>query len=261
MRFSILNYAAAVAGLLSPAIAVKILMAGDSTMADGGVGHVIQGWGVPFTSYMGIEVINLAIAGTSARTYTRDGHFKTVVNQVEHGDFVMAEFGHNDVGGNPRKNDKADAGGDSDQTVTVRRDDGTIEVVQTFVTYMEWFITDVLKKGGIPIVSSQTPKNNWVQDYKRVSPAPRFVPYAQKAAEAYSNKGATYINHYEYVARLYETLGYTAVSRLFLPDNLHTNAAGAEVVAQAFISGLLCENHPLARYLNDKGKHVKRLCH
>ena len=43
---------------------------------------------------------NSAIAGRSARSYTREGRFQTIANVLKPGDWVIVEFGHND-GGSP----------------------------------------------------------------------------------------------------------------------------------------------------------------
>lgn len=41
-------------------------------------------------------MVNSAIAGRSARSYTDEGRFTTLINTVAKGDFVVIEFGHND---------------------------------------------------------------------------------------------------------------------------------------------------------------------
>jgi len=70
-----------------------------------------QGWGVPFVNMMNLQVINDAIAGRSARSFTREGRFAAMQAATQPGDFVIIEFGHND-GGSPlpssRDNGRAD---------------------------------------------------------------------------------------------------------------------------------------------------------
>lgn len=41
-------------------------------------------------------MVNSAIAGRSARSYTDEGRFTTLINTVKSGDYVVIEFGHND---------------------------------------------------------------------------------------------------------------------------------------------------------------------
>ena len=39
---------------------------------------------------------NNAIGGRSARSYTDEGRFDTLISQAAKGDYVVIEFGHND---------------------------------------------------------------------------------------------------------------------------------------------------------------------
>lgn len=97
-----------------------VYLVGDSTMALGGGGTgtqgrnpstrlyaplgstfqlIFAGWGVylPY-SLTGVTVVNDAVAGRSARSYTDEGRFTTIINEVTSSDFVIIEFGHNDGG-------------------------------------------------------------------------------------------------------------------------------------------------------------------
>lgn len=51
------------------------------------------------------------MAGTSARSYSDSGLFTDIINTVESGDFVIIEFGHNDVTSGTVDNGKQDAVG------------------------------------------------------------------------------------------------------------------------------------------------------
>lgn len=80
-----------------------IYLCGDSTEAPGGGGNGTEGWGqylhYSFDSSK-VFVNNSAIAGRSARSYTREGRFDHVEKVLRKGDWVVIEFGHND-GGSP----------------------------------------------------------------------------------------------------------------------------------------------------------------
>lgn len=68
-------------------------------MAEGGGGSGTQGWGhyLQYSFATTVAVVsNKAIAGRSARSYTREGRFDTVIGLVQSGDWVIIEFGHND---------------------------------------------------------------------------------------------------------------------------------------------------------------------
>lgn len=118
-----------------------VYMAGDSTMAPGGGGngtngrrdplcikaqgrmrqpHFKQkkGWGQYLEQYLTIPVVNDAIAGRSARSYTEEGHFAAITQIASPGDFVVIEFGHNDGTASP-DNGRQDAVGDGYNTTAI----------------------------------------------------------------------------------------------------------------------------------------------
>ncbi|KAF8246150.1 SGNH hydrolase [Wilcoxina mikolae CBS 423.85] len=247
--------------ILAPAAScVKILMAGDSTMAH--ITSPIQdGWGFPFQNYTSLSVVNLARGGRSSRSYTREGLWANLVTQIDAGDYVIIEFGHNDAG-TPQTSDRAPTPGTGTETTTITLADGRTEVVQTFVTYEKNMVKDVLAKGGIPIIASQTPDGdawNSAHTKMQLGSTCRFVMYAQLAAQ---QSGANFIDHWTWVTRAYENLGYDNVyPKLFRPgDHTHTIPAGADVVAKAFVNGLKCTKHPLADHLTIYGEDIPLDC-
>lgn len=96
-----------------------VYLAGDSTMAENGGGSGTQGWGhyLQYSFSSSAAVINSqAIAGRSARSYTREGRFDTIVGLVQSGDWVVIEFGHNDGGSLSTDNGRTDCFGDGTET-------------------------------------------------------------------------------------------------------------------------------------------------
>ncbi len=109
----------------------------------------------------------------------------------------------------------------------------------------------LLQKGAIPIISSQTPDNIWTDG---VIAAPnRFVGYAQSIG---TRRNITYVNHYGYTASAFNSLGQTQTTTFYPNDHLHTNPAGALVVAEAFVRGLLCGTNALKAKVNTAGQAV-----
>lgn len=83
--------------LLPFALAVpKVYLAGDSTMVATGNNDGTAGWGAFLPNFVSLPIINKAFAGRSARSFTREGRFGAIANNVTKGDFVVIEFGHND---------------------------------------------------------------------------------------------------------------------------------------------------------------------
>ena len=99
--------------------------------------------------------------------------------------------------------------------------------------YIDDAVNSFKAKGAHVIVSSQTPDDPFIVG----TAPPRFVGYAQTAA---ADTGVSYVDHFDFVLREFEALGNATVSTFYPIDHLHTNAAGADIVAQAFVRGVLC---------------------
>src|SRR5450631_1594075 len=76
---------------------VKVVLVGDSTVNDEG------GWGPGFRASFGpgIQVVNLALNGRSSKSFRDEGAWAPVLAQLmpEKPNFVLIQFGHNDVPG------------------------------------------------------------------------------------------------------------------------------------------------------------------
>ncbi|EKM84104.1 hypothetical protein AGABI1DRAFT_67318 [Agaricus bisporus var. burnettii JB137-S8] len=236
-----------------------VYLAGDSTMARGGGGSAApgtDGWGQYLGQYLTVPVVNRAIAGRSSRSYTDEGRFDALLNTVRPGDFVIIEFGHNDgMSGNVDNGRQCAFGDGYNTTATVSNSAGQSLVIHTFPYYIQNAVVAIQAKGAIPIISSQTPSNDWSNG--RIVAGPRFVGYAQTAA---NRTGATYVDHYAYVAQAYNKLGQTATTAFYPGDHTHTSPAGANVVAQAFMRGILCGNSSLKSKANSAGQSVPNGC-
>ncbi|KAJ6014779.1 CAZyme family CE12 [Penicillium herquei] len=223
-----------------------IYLAGDSTMAVGGGGSGTMGWGQFVSQYTTWTVSNQAIAGRSARSFTREGRFTTIADEVQSGDWVIIEFGHNDGGSlTPTDNGRTDCSGTGDETCTTVYD-GVNETVLTFPAYLENAANTFTALGANVLISSQTPDNPW-ETGTFVDDPVRFVAYAELAAET---AGVAYVDHWAYVADIYDTLGADAVDAFYPIDHTHTSPAGALVVAQAFFKAVVCGGVALESALN-----------
>ncbi|WP_291104626.1 MULTISPECIES: rhamnogalacturonan acetylesterase [unclassified Flavobacterium] len=206
----------------------KVFLIGDSTMADN-KNEMAIGWGVAFPTYCDttrITVINKARGGRSTRTFVSEKLWDAVKNQLEPGNFILIQFGHNDAGAIDKEKFRGSLKGNGDETQEVVRDSLT-ETVHTFGWYMEKFIREAKEKGAIPIVLSQTPRNEWPNDKVER----RADMYGAWSKEAAAKGGAYYIDLNEIVALKYETLGKEKVKAFFPKDHTHTNFEGANLNA------------------------------
>jgi len=133
---------------------------------------------------------------------------------------------------------------------------GVTETVLTFPAYLQNAGKAIMAKGGKVIMSSQTPNNPWEGGSFSYT-GNRFVTYAELAA---SRIGATYVDHGQYTANRWQSLGLTTTNSYFPSDHTHTNAKGADVVQAAFVKAVLCACNPLATYLKNTTSSVVGNC-
>ncbi|MFV8325339.1 rhamnogalacturonan acetylesterase [Flavobacterium sp. ZS1P14] len=213
----------------------KVFLIGDSTMANNS-NEMAIGWGMAFPSYCDttrVEVINKARGGRSTRTFTKEGLWDAIKNQLKPGDFVLMQFGHNDAGAIDKEKFRGSLKGNSNETQQVVRDSLT-ETVHTFGWYMEKFIKEAKEKGAIPIVLSQTPRNEWPNDKVER----RADTYGEWSKVAATKGGAFYIDLNEIVALKYEALGKEKVKAFFPKDHTHTGFEGANLNALSVAESL-----------------------
>ncbi|GKT82605.1 rhamnogalacturonan acetylesterase [Colletotrichum tofieldiae] len=210
--------------------APTLYLCGDSTMARSSDPQM-DGWGQYVSKYLNIAVVNRAIGGRSSRSFWNEGRFQNVANEVKAGDIVVIEFGHNDVG-SPRSNDNGRSVCPGEGTETCVSDK-TGETVYTYVFYVIQAAKLMTAKGA----TLADPKNQWATGTWVGTPS-RFVPMQKKAATTINNPAVTFVDHHQAVSNMYRKLGASAVGALYIKDNTHTSAAGADLSSQAFVQAI-----------------------
>jgi len=86
--------------------AANLYMAGDSTLhsrkgvkPDASLEERCLGsWGDELENYVkpGVKIVNLAMSGRSTKSFIDEGRWDTLIKQVQPGDYVFIQFGHND---------------------------------------------------------------------------------------------------------------------------------------------------------------------
>ena len=79
---------------------VRIFLIGDSTMADKPlVDNPEHGWGQMFPMFFSrnVHIMNYAMNGRSKKSFLAEGLWKKVYDQLQPGDYVFIQFGHNDA--------------------------------------------------------------------------------------------------------------------------------------------------------------------
>jgi lysophospholipase L1-like esterase len=233
-----------------------LFIVGDSTLKSNAP---LQGWGQEIGAFFDlakINVVNRAIGGRSSRTFQNEGKWDAVCAELKPGDFVLVQFGHNDVGryDDPAAKGRPSLHGEGEDTAQVTKPDGTIETVHSFGWYMRKYGSDGKVKGANVIFCSMVPHKNWTGTQINRGERDSFVKWTQDAAQA---TGAAFINLNEIVAREYEKLGPQAVEPLFADKGTHTSPAGAVLNARCVVGGLRAlPGTPMDRYLSALGQTV-----
>jgi DNA sulfur modification protein DndE len=84
--------------LLAAQAKPQLFMIGDSTMADKPLDLPERGWGMVLPPYFTDPSVvhNHAVNGRSTKSFIDEGRWAKVVSELQPGDFVIIQFGHND---------------------------------------------------------------------------------------------------------------------------------------------------------------------
>ncbi len=220
-----------------------VWLIGDSTVHNGGKPEV--GWGDVIGTLFDpdkVRVVNRAVAGRSARSFQAEGKWDATLKEVEHGDYVIMQFGHNDGGTlvDPKtpSRSRGDLPGLGEETKDVTHPDGHTETIHTFGWYMRKFVTDTRDKGATPIICSWIPHCPKPGDKMDPDPAPSS--YRKEAADIAAAGKVPYIDLYALTWKHYAPMTPEAIKTTYFTaaDNTHTNAAGAALNAASVAEGL-----------------------
>ena len=235
-----------------------IFLCGDSTgknedkNPDG-----MWGWGSQaYTVFDSTKCVfqNQAKAGRSTRTYIDEDRWEEVYNSLEPGDYVLLQFGHNDIG--PIKNDKERgviATAKDSSAVYCMESSGIYKVIYSYGWYLKKMIRDAQEKGATPILLTLTPRNEWHQGdgHTRgfIYPVNERAgkPYIERRNETYGKwcrtvakeTGITLVDVHNITADALDKIGPKKAAAYFNHDHTHTSLKGAQLNAQALAKGLV----------------------
>ena len=202
--------------------AAKFILAGDSTCAIKKMERRPEcGWGERLSRHLGgAEVVDLALNGYSTKSFIDKGKWKALLAQVEKGDVVVIQFGHNDE-------KKADP-----KRFT--------EPFGDFYDNLCRFAADVRGKGGRTVL--MTPVCRRAFQGGKVKSTHREYPAAVRKAAA--DTKSVFIDMEDLTRGWLESLGPKASKDFFYvspegkPDVTHFNYQGADAVA-ALVAGAI----------------------
>ncbi len=195
-----------------------------------------------------ITVYNAAKAGRSTRTYLNEGRWDKVYNSLQPGDFVLIQFGHNDIGSIDKDKERGVIA-TADDTCHVYKSakTGNYELVYSFGWYLKKFIDDVKEKGATPILVSLTPRNEWTDGKIERRNDTYGKWYRQVAAET----GVELLDVHNITADYLDKKcgSKEKAAKYYNHDHTHTSLLGAKANAQSVAKGLRQDKSPLAKYL------------
>ncbi|MGO4892011.1 rhamnogalacturonan acetylesterase [Flavobacterium sp. W21_SRS_FM6] len=215
-----------------------IFVAGDSTAATyNDPQH--QGWAAVLDKYLDSSVVkvdNRARGGRSTRTFISEGLWQKLIDDVQPGDVVLIQFGHNDASAvNDDSRARGTLPGLGDESVDIHnllsKQD---ERVYTFGHYIRQMVAEVKAKHATPILLSLTARNIWQQGrIERGS-----GQYGGWMYQLSWELDTAFIDVSNPVADALEAMGMEQTAALYTKDHTHFNALGAELHASTIIAAL-----------------------
>ncbi len=193
----------------------QILIAGDSTVTnrepseDYESGICYTGWGQMLSLYVGIDyrVKNFAKSGLTTDTFRQEGHYDKLLKELNEGDYVMFQFGHND------------------QKLKELHYDGRYK--ENLITY----INEIRERKAIPILVTPLARNTWnciSNEYNDL-----LFDYANVVREVSSETHTFLVDLHSFAKDWISEKGRDGVRPYFYPgDYTHTNDYGAAFFGQ-----------------------------
>lgn len=242
-----------------PTVSVKrekgkpvVFITGDSTVKNEDRDkNSMWGWGSLANTVFNekkITCVNCAKAGRSSRSFLNEGRWDQVYNSLQPGDYVLLQFGHNDIGPIDSKRMRGTIPGISDSThVYKMQNTGRYELVYTFGWYLKKFIQDVREKGATPIILSLTPRNEW-KDGKIER---RNDTYGKWYREVAKETGTEFVDVHNITADYLDKKckSKEQAAKYYNHDHTHNSLLGAQTNAKSVAKGLKKIKSPLAKYL------------
>ncbi|MES2921305.1 MAG: rhamnogalacturonan acetylesterase [Verrucomicrobiota bacterium] len=230
-------------------------IAGDSTLRSNAP---LRGWGQDLGTFFDpkkINVVNRAIGGRSSRTFFTEGRWKEILDGIKPGDFVIIQFGHNDVGPlDERGKFRGSLKGIGDETQKVTKPDGTVEEVRSYGWYLREMARSARDKQAKVILCSPVPHKKFDADGNFVHDWQEYRGWVEACAKA---EHAAYLDLAEAIGNAYDQLDQSTVESYFADKGTHTSAAGSLFNAKAVIAGLRAiPTAPLDGFLNAAGKEI-----
>ncbi len=216
-----------------------LFLCGDSTVVDQD-NEPFASWGqmAPYFFDTEVCVANYAESGERLDTFLAAGRLRKVLSLVQPGDYVLVEFGHNDM--------KLKGPGKSGHYF--------------FATQLKVFIDMILEKGALPILSTPTHRRNFDEAGRIVE---THGDYPDGMREVARRENVPLVELHDLSAYFYEALGPERSKRALvhvpagaypwvtspIQDNTHFSPYGAFELAKCVMAEFVRLRLPLAAHL------------
>lgn len=223
-------------------VKLRIFMAGDSTMSiKAQTAYPETGWGMPFVHFWNeqVQVINRAKNGRSTKTFRTEGIWATMLDEMQEGDYVFIQFGHNDE---------------------VKEKIGSYTTPAEFTANLKQYIADTRIKKAIPVLLTPVSRRKFDANG---NPVGTHEIYSALVREVATAENTILIDHDILSRAVYGKLGVETTKLLFLQlqagehpnypggkeDNTHFNELGARLMAQLVLQEIRLKIPELANYV------------
>lgn len=219
---------------------IPIYIAGDSTVQTYSPENAPQaGWGQFISDYFTNEVNfhNHAMGGRSSKTFVEEGRLNTILQQLQPGDWLLIQMGHNDA--NQAKPERY------------------TEPFTEFQRYLSMYLDGAQEKGAFPLLITPVARLN----YKNGDYANDFPEYCESMKQLGARRNVPVIDLMNAALLHYQKIGFNAAREYYMAsfngtDYTHFNEHGARQIAALLAEEIREMNILLSRFVKEKGEQV-----
>jgi lysophospholipase L1-like esterase len=211
---------------------ITVYLAGDSTVSDYSRNVAPRtGWGQVFNRFFDDKIVvkNEASSGRSSKSFIDEGRLVSVLNQIEKGDYLFIQFGHNDE--------------------KIEDPSRYTEPYSTYKSYLKQYIDGARAKQAIPVLVTPVERRRFTEEGIARDSHGEY-PAAMKELSLKEN--VPVIDLTLKSKALFQELGPDRTKDVFLwleagenenypngiQDNTHFQEAGAEKIARLVLEGI-----------------------
>lgn len=215
-----------------------IYIVGDSTVEDNKPPFRGWGWALPPFVAADVQVKNHAMSGRSSKSFMDEGRFDAFREDMQPGDLLMIQFGHND--------EKPD-------------EERRTEPWTTFPAKLSEYLDAAIAKGAVPVLMTPVSRRLYTDEGELRRTHGDYPDAIRKLA---AERGVALIDLLALSRALYISLGQDQTAELFVrlapgenpdfpdghDDRTHFNADGAKQIAELIV-GAMRQMPALSGYL------------